>query len=349
MTQDAFVSTRPTFQVDGQAREDLQESLTGMVINLPLHGCAHAEITLTNWGTPEGQNDPDFIFANIGLGAEIDIQMGEGQPLSLFKGDVTAIEEQYGDGAPTLAILLQDKLHRLARSRQNRAYEDYSPDDIVQAIASAAGLQADAQVSTITDTWHQINESDLAFLMRLLGHFDIGLRLDGNSLRAKPEQADPSPIQVDAQDSALLVRLTVDLNHQPLSSTVQGYNAGTAEAVDHNHDSLTPAPRATSATAALRQLSWPGDEVMPHPFARSQAEAEAYASAHFKRQAKRFVSGDIVCQGEAALKSGREIELSGVSPRLQGIYQIVHCAHRFDNQTGFETHLKVNKADWSPS
>ncbi|MDY6919736.1 MAG: phage late control D family protein [Pseudomonadota bacterium] len=346
---DAFINARPSFVIGGEERADLQEAITGMVINLPLTGCAHGELTLTNWGTPEGQQTPDFLFADIGLGSEVEIRMGDPQPATLFRGEVTAIEEQYGDGAPTLALLLQDRLHHLARARQNRSYEDQSPDDIVQAIASEAGLQADVQVSSITDTWHQLNESDLAFLLRLLGRFDIALRLEGNTLRARPEQPDPQPLALDAQDSALQVRLMVDLNHQPLSSTSQGYNLGTDAAVEHRSEALSPAPAGTGAADTLAQLGWPGEEVVPHPFPRSQGEADAYAGAHFHRQAKRFVQGELVCQGEPGLKSGREIELSGVSPRLRGTYQVVHCSHRFDNQSGFETHLKVNKADWSPN
>jgi len=348
MTQSAFTNTRPIFSVDGQLREDFQESITGMVVNRPLHGCAHAELTLTNWGTLEGEDDPDLIFNDLSFGAEIKIEMGEENPATLFEGEVTGIEEQYGDGAPTLAILLQDKLHRLARTRQSRSYEEFSPDDIINALASDAGLSADVQVSNIIDSWHQINESNLAFLLRLTGRFDIGLRLDGNTLRAKQEEADAEPVQLVAQDSALRVRLLADLNHQPLSTKVQGYNVGTAESVDHIADQFSPAPTGDTANDILNTLSWPGEEVIPQPFARSQAEAEAYAQAHFQNQAKRFIRGDIACQGEALLTSGREIELTGVSARLEGTYQVVHCTHRFDSQNGFETHLKVNKAHWSP-
>ena len=348
MTEHAFTSTRPHFKVNGRERDDLQGSITGMVINLPLHGSAHAELNLTNWGTPEDAEDPDYLFDDINLGAQLDIEMGEDEPTLLFSGEITAIEEQYGEGAPSIALLLQDKLHRLARSRQNRSYEEQSPDDIVQAIADDAGLRADVQVSSINDSWHQLNESDLAFLLRLLGRFDIALRLQGDRLLARPEQPDAQPIELDAQDSALKVRLLVDLNHQPLASQVQGYNAGAAEAVDHDSDGIIPSPGGTTAADTLTALSWPGEEIVPQPFARSNAEAQAYAEAHFHHQAKGFVKGDIVCQGEAQLTSGREIDLTGVSPRLAGIYQIVNCVHRFDNASGFETHLKVNKADWLP-
>jgi phage protein D len=345
MPDNAFINTRPVFRVNGRARDDLAEALTALVVNQPLHGCAHAELTVTNWGTAEGERNPSFLFTDIGLGAELEISMGN-PARQIFKGEITALEEQYGEGSPTLALLLQDKLHRLARSRQNRSYEEQTPDEIVQSIAREAGMQTDVQVSSINDTWHQLNESDLAFLLRLLGRFDIALRLDGDTLRARAEEPDAEPVELSAQDSALKIHLLADLNHQPLTTKVQGYNTGTDEAVDHTSEQLSPAPEGQTAAQVLGELGWPGGEVVPHPFARSQAEASDYANAHFRRQAKRFVQGDIVCQGEPTLKSGREINLNGVSPRLRGLYKIVHCSHRFDGQSGYETHLKVNRADW---
>jgi hypothetical protein len=347
MNDTAFISTRPVFEIDRQARTDLDESLTAMVINLPLNGSAHAELHVTNWGLSEGAQEPDFLYSDIGLGSSVDILMPDGDAHQhLFNGEVTGLEERYGEGAPGLVILLQDKLHRLARSRHSRSFEEQSPDDVVQAIAAEAGLQADANASAITSTWHQVNESDLAFLLRLLGRFDIALRLEGDTLRARPEEPDPEPLQLDVQDSVLHVRLLADLNHQPLRTRVLGYNPAAAQEAEHATSALSPAPAETSAADTLNQLGWPGEEIVPQPFALSTAEAEAYAEAHFRRLGKRFICGEITCQGEPGLRSGHEIELEGVSPRLGGIYQVVHCVHRFDNVSGFDTHLKVHRPNW---
>ncbi|MEC9410917.1 MAG: contractile injection system protein, VgrG/Pvc8 family [Pseudomonadota bacterium] len=344
---EAFYSSAPAINVDGENREDLSDAIGSMVVNLGLSGCAHAELQVNNWGLSKDAQEPDFLFSDILPGAAIEIHIGQPEPELIFSGEITAIEEEYGQGAPQLTLLLQDKLHHLARHRRSQAWEDQSPNDILQTIASDAGLQSDIQVSAITDTWHQINESDLAFILRLCQRFDISPRLDGSSLRARPEVEDNSPVALDVQDNILQLRLLADLNHQITQSRTQGYNLATAEEVNFDGDSMTPAPGETSAAESLNQLSWDGEEILPHPFARSQAEAEAYAKAHFQRQAKRFISGDIACQGIPELTSGREIELSGVSSRLLGKYQVIHCTHRFDRRSGFETHLKVNKADWS--
>ena len=349
MTDEAFVSTRPILRVDGEQRNDLQQALTGMTINLPLSGSAHAELHVTNLGRPEGAAEPDYLFGDIGLGAAIEILSADDARRALFAGEVTALEERYGDGgAPRLALLLQDPLHRLARKRHSRSFEDQSPDDIVNTIAGESGLEADIAVSALTGTWHQLNESDLAFLLRLLGRFDIALRLDSGRVRARPESPDPAPVALNAQDSAISVRLLADLNHQPTRTTVQGYSVANGEPVSHVAEALRPRPADTTAQGTLDDLGWTGDETVPQPFPRASAEAEAYAEAHFHRLAKRFVSGEIICQGEAELQSGREIELDGIAPRFRGLYQVVHCVHRFDNVAGFETHLRVHRAGWRP-
>lgn len=343
MTAMPFINVRPIIKVGGEEDQDLQEAITAFVVNRPLNGMAHAEITLTNW-VPGESGEMHYGFQAATLGTELEIMMDSEQ--TIFKGEITAVEERYGEGAPQLILLVQDKLHRLVRQRNCRTFEDMSIDDVVQSVASGLGLSVDVSVSTVTSTWHQINESDLAFLNRICGDHNIALRIDGDSLRVKAEEADAEPLELSAQDSALSVRLIADLNHQAKKIKVNGFNVGTDEETQTEKTAMASAPENTTAADVLNELGWPGEDIVPQPFPRSQGENDELGQAHFDRIAKRFVSGDISCQGEASLKSGREIELSGVSERFTGKYQIVHCVHRFDSAGGYETHLKVNRADW---
>jgi uncharacterized protein len=118
--------------------------------------------------------------------------------------------------------------------------------------------------------------------------------------------------------------------------------------VEKTGSRLRVAATGTTAADTLGELGWDGEEIVPQPFPRSSAEAEKLAAAHFNRAAKRFISGEIRVQGEGALRSGRELQLSGVAPRFAGKYQIMNCIHKYDSISGFETHLKINKADWQP-
>jgi uncharacterized protein len=349
MPDQAFVSTRPSIRVGGSVNDDLNQALNALIVNLPLTGMAHAELTVNNW-IPQGDAAAmDYGFSDIHFGDEIEIVVGPtDDSKTLFKGEITALEERYGEGAPQLILLAQDKLHRLARKRQSRVFEDKSLDDVINSVVSGAGLSADVSLSTTQGTFHQLNESDLAFLLRLTSNLDIAVRIQENQLRIRPEEEDSEPLELSAGDSALKVRLIADMNHQPLRVKVNGYNLATDQEITQRNESLRLRADGTTASDILVELGWDGEEVVPQPFPRTQGEAEDFAEAHFNRAAKRFVTGEIRAQGEAAAHAGREILLTGVSPRFAGRYQVVHCIHKFDVASGFETHLKVNKADWQP-
>jgi len=346
MPDPLLINARPDISVNGEFRLDLTAQLASLVIQLPPHGCASAELSVTNWGLAEGGALPSYLFSNIGMGAQLRITHGA-TPITLFEGEVTGIEEQYGESAPVLTLLLQDRLHHLARRRQSLCYEDQNPDEVIQTLASDAGLEANVSVSSLPANWHQLNESDLAFALRLCERFDIGLRMDQGAVRATPEEPDPAPIILGPANSVLNLRILADLNHQYQSSEVTGYNPGTAEPVDASGDQTgLPMPGKT-ARDSLSELGWGNSEILPHPLARSQAEADAYATAGFRRQARKFLRGHLTCMGEAGLKPGREIRLEDVAPRLTGLWQVGLCRHVFDKRNGFRTHAKIHRAHWS--
>lgn len=333
-----FTNVRPRIFMDGEERLDLHEAVQSTEVCLPLHGRAHAELRLVNWSSG------DFAFGNIGLGRTIGLVMGESAEEAMFEGEVTGIEERYGHGAPQIVLLVEDKLHRLARERHNRRFEQMTVDSVISEVLTGAGLSADAQVGSATATWLQMNESSLAFLMRLVAPYGIGLRFERGQVRARPEEDDPEPLSLNPnRGTAKSVRIIADLNHQPSAITVHGYDLATDQAVSKEAASLDPGITGTLAADELSRLSWQTASTIPHPFARSQAEADGLAEGQFARAASRFLYGDIICAGAPTLRSGREVELSGLSPQLNGRFRVADCRHVF-GATGYETRIKVQRA-----
>jgi phage protein D len=218
---------------------------------------------------------------------------------------------------------------------------------VLRSLANEAGLQNDIQVSTQTADWHQFNESNLAFMLRLLAPYDLAMRYQQGQLIIKPEQADSNPLRMSPQDGIEYLRLIADLNGQPTATQTKGFDLAADDATESQTDALQPSTAGTSSAELLNQLGWPGHAYFPQPFAKTQSEAEKWAAAAFRSRAKAFLSGDAVCNGDVELRVGREIELTDVSERLRGRYQIVHCSHRFDASQGFRSILKLNRADWS--
>lgn len=345
MSEDAaFISVRPRVNIAGSLRNDIGEALVEATVDTPLCGSANAEIRLINWGPLEGQQQPGFQFDDLRLGQSLEMFMGNDDQNPVFDGEITAIEERYGDGAPQLVLLAQDKLHHMGRERHSRTFDDQSLDDVAQALAQEASLACNANISSTSATWHQLNESNLAFLIRLTRPLDISPRLQNGELRVRPEEQDSSPLNVGVGDNAVKLRLISDLNHQPDNTDSRGFDPASSESVSHQADSMQPDPQGESAKDNLSRLGWAGKDNVPAPFVINQSQAEAQAAGRFRRRARNFLDGDLTCVGEPRLHSGREIDLQAVSPRLQGRYLVSHCVHRFSAEDGYKTRLRINRS-----
>lgn len=337
-----LVSARPRLKVDGREMPALDAALVEATVHLPAHGMAHAEVAVGNWGT-QADGSVGFAFQGLRLGSELAIEFG-GQ--RSFTGQVTALEERYGDGPPKLVLLAEDALHKLARDRASQAWGDTSLDDLLRNVAERASLRGDVQVDGAARDWIQHNESLLAFVLRLLAPLEVPLRVVDGTLRVRPEEPDPSPQRLDAGGNATQVRLIADLAQQPKAAVAQGFDLAAGQPVEGRAESLRPAPSGQTASDLLGTLGWGGDTIRPHPLPRDAAQAEAFARGHLTRAASRFVHGEITCVDGTALRGGREVELTGVSTRLAGRYRVADCWHRFDPQHGLTTRLKVQRPAW---
>lgn len=348
MTEPAsLISARPRIAVNGEARADLQAAVLFMRVNMPFSGMAHAEVRLVNWGTNgENSGDAGYAFQQIALGDRLEIGAGDTQAPLLFTGEVTAIEEVYGQGAPRLVLLLEDKLHRLAKLRNNRVFESVTVNDLVQTLLGDVNLDGDIHVSNDRGVWHQLNETGLGFLLRVLAPYGIPVRYSENSVRVKVDEDDAQPVAIDTQSGVTSLRIIADINRQPRGLSVQGFNLDADENASGSSQE-SGASGGADARQTLAQLSWGGDEILTYPPARHQAEADAWARAAMRTKAQTFLHGELIASGNAQLRTGKQIDLSGASARLNGKYQILQAQHLFDLANGYQTRVKIARASWN--
>ncbi|MCP3849975.1 MAG: hypothetical protein GY694_07020 [Gammaproteobacteria bacterium] len=337
-----IVNSAAQIQINQQRHDLLEQNLVTANISLPITGMSHMEIQLTNWGQAPDQTDPAFLFSDLELGDEIEISMGLSELNTLFKGEITALEELFGQGAPQLIILAEDKLHRLARLRNSNSFEEMSINDIAENLISDIGISSDIQISEQVETFNQINESNLACLLRLGQRYNIHLRLEEDALRMRAEEEDVDQIEYDLQQDISYARIIADLNHQPRQCQNYGWNlSGDTEVSTQSQPSLT---QGKTASDFLNDLGWGNTETTPSPFPVSQSQGEAFSQARFNQQTNHFVNARITCIGDARLRSGKQIKLSGGSNRFNGLYRIINCQHHFDRSNGYESHLLLEKS-----
>jgi hypothetical protein len=340
----SYVAAKPALTLNGAKNDDMSTALRDIVVRAPEAGMATAELRLANWGdTASGPTD--FLFGKVALGDKVEIAFGLDKQKTIFVGEVTAIEERYGDGAPQLVLIAEDALHRLARRRTLRAFAQKSPNAIVSTLAGDANLRADVRLSDAPGDYNQLNESDLAFLRRLAARYGARPRVLGSTLVCRKREALGQPVALDAGDTLRRVRVVADLARQPIRAFVNGEDLAAGAPISATGDSLLVPASGPTAASTLRGLGWDGDDIFAFPPPATQTEASDFANAALDQHGRRFLHGDLVCDGNPDVLVGAAVALKGVATRLTGTYAVVACAHVFNEATGYQTYARIERAD----
>jgi hypothetical protein len=182
---------RPTIRVDGREHERTTELLLAMNLVEQEGGMSALELRFSNWAS-SASGAAELAFEDeelLRFGATIAIYGGdEGTPRELFRGKITSFElELSQDAPPELVVFAEDALQRARMARKTQLHEDVSVADVAGTVARNAQLRpvVTGFSDNIGPQWQQ-NESDLAFLRRLLARYDGDLQVVGEELQVSP-------------------------------------------------------------------------------------------------------------------------------------------------------------------
>lgn len=352
LSQTSVYSARPTLRVNGQEDARVSELLLAMRMEEAEGGLSSLELRFSNIAAT-GDGGAELAFdagSTLRLGAEIGVYAGDAAaPREIFLGKVSAIEMvcEFGQ-PPELRVLAEDALSVARRGRRSKVYRDMAPADVVNAVARELGLAA--QVDGLTApvaTWAQLNETDLGFLRRLLACFDADLQVVGARLQASPRQdVRRGGIDLALNNQLARVRITADLAHQATAATVAGWNAAEGAAVRGEASALTAAGpgQGRSGLDWARDVFGARSEHVGSLAVASDAEARAAAAAALDQRARRFVRAEGTAEGNAQLRVGCHVSLSGISPQFDNTYYVVCARHLFDMNQGYRTEFEAECA-----
>ena len=164
---------------------------------------------------------------------EVLAQKADGTPVSLIKGEITALEPQYGEGMiAELLIRGYDKSHRLYRESKSKAFLNIKDSDLAGQIAGNAGLssQIDA-TTTVYDHLYQHNQTDLEFLMQRA--WRIGYECfvaDGKLYFRKPPRGSAS-VTLTWGDNLLSFSIRASLAEQVDEVMVKGWDPSSMQPI----------------------------------------------------------------------------------------------------------------------
>ena len=344
LSETTVYGARPVVRVDGEQPDRVHELLLAAVVRIEEGGLASAELRFSNIASEES-GDASWGFedgAILAHGKSVTVSFGdEEDPVEVFAGKITALElEVSTESPPELVVYAEDALLAARLSRRTKVYEDLSVADVVNQVAQGLGLTADVDgLSNVTRTWVQLNESDLAFLRRVLDMHDADLQVvDGRLTVSARADRSGQTVTVGLNSQLRAARFFADLAHQVTTVTTAGFDVSQGAAVNKSVSGRSPGPGSGRAGHSVLQDAL-GDraEHVGDLRVSNDAEGQALAEAAFDQRARSFVTVDATVQGNPALRVGSRLEITGVGPRFENTYEVLAVIHRFDQLSGYQT------------
>jgi uncharacterized protein len=353
MTNEAVLSENdiyiaiPVIEVDGQINDMVQNLLVGMDMTATDQGMSSLELTFINSATVEGRgNDLAFEYSDnnlLSIGKSIKVSAGEhSNQEEIFRGAITALEMQMGDTTePRLMVFAEDALQKARLTRYTRLHNAGPLRDIIQSVASGLGMQTDITgMDQDVDKQLQFNESDLAFLRRLLDRFDGDLQVEGDVLKIAPRSGiRRSQITLELGSQLQSIRVMADLAHQVSKITFAGWDVSAGREINVESDSsadLGPG-QGKSGPEFLNESFGERSEHISHTGAQDESEAQALVNAAYSQCVRKFVCAEGLTAGNPGIRVGAHLTLSGLGPRFENTYYVTKVRHHYDVSTGYRT------------
>jgi phage protein D len=343
---------RPTVRVDDQERAIVSQRINSFRVTEHVGGLSSLELRLSNeaGAEPDTQAHDFEDERDLALGSALAIYSGDEQhPREVFRGVVTAMEVEFSeDGPAELVVLAEDALQSGRLARRSKVHDDLQISQLVQDIASALSLTP--RVTGFTDSLGvhiQLNESDLAFLRRILRRYDGDVQVVGRELHVSARK-DVSRGTVEVrrpQGQLRRARFLADLAHQATEVTSAGYDADSGQAVTAtgNGANLGPGSGRTGKSILQDKLGSRSEHV-GYPPVHTSAMAQAVADSHYDERARKFVTAHLTTEGNPLIRVGTHLTVTGTSRRFDNTYYVVHVCHRFDLDRGYETDCEAECA-----
>jgi phage protein D len=354
ISEDPRYRARPTVRIDDQEQPSITHRVNAFKVTEQAGGMSSLELRLSNEPGEEAPETAAFAFEDerdLALGSRITIYSGDEQnPREIFRGVVSGIEAEFHeDGQAEILVLAEDALQGGRLARRSKTHDDLKLSSLANDVARSLSLTP--KVTGFTDSIGvqvQLNESDLAFLRRMLERYDGDLQVVGAELHVTPRsQVNRGTVELAARGGQLRrARFVADLAHQVTEVTTAGWDVNGAQRITgtSSGSNLGPGTGRTGSSVLGQKLNIQRSEHIGNPPVASQTEAQAVADAAFDQRARRFVIAHGTAEGNAQLRVGTSVKITGTSKRFDNTYYIVRACHRFDLERGYETDFEAECA-----
>jgi phage protein D len=344
MPENSSLMSQVYLKIEGtDVSEEFMHALTDVTVESSLHMADAATLVL---------HDPKLKWiddALIAPGKAVEIHTKatpeKSQAKPVFDGEFVELEPRFEQGTHHLVVRAFDRLHRLARGRYVRSFQNVSDSDVVQKLAQEVGLQADVEpTKQIYPYLFQNNQSNLEFLHERAAALGYLLYVEGKKLCFKPlAQSEPIELQWAAGLTEFHPRMTTVAQFNKVSS--RGWDP-------QNKKEIVSEVNQAQGMREIGQKKQGGDlaknafnieaaDLVHHNPIRSQSVADSIAQAVANRHQERFIEAEGVCGGNPAIAAGVSVDIKAVGEQFSGKYLVTSVTHIYSAH-GYTTSFGIS-------
>lgn len=294
-------------------------------------------------------HDPGLELVDNGpfdLTKELEVEAADqsGQRVKLFKGEITALEPDFGENmVAELVVRAYDKSHRLYRETKSAAFLNKKDSDLASDIAGAAGLQTQIDATTtVYEHIYQHNQTDLEFLMQRAWRIGYECFVEDGKLYFRKPPTTSAAVTIRWGEQLISFRPRMTLAEQVDEAMVKGWDVEKKQAIVGRASSgnLYPKIQESKNGAAWAGAFGAGKLIVVDQPVVSQAEADILAAARLDERSGAFVQADGVATRRPEIKAGQMIKLEALGDRFSGEYLVTNATHVY-NANGWRTTFTV--------
>jgi phage protein D len=342
---------RPTILIDGQANASLNTDALSVLVEETTDGLYRCEACFSNFG-PHGKQMDYLYFGRdiLDFGKDFAVELGAGNRAGrVFAGRITGLEGEFSAAVSSqIIVLAEDRLQALRMTRRTRSFEDVSDADILRQIAGEHSLTPQLDMDGPTHkSVAQVNLSDLAFIRERARSVGVEVWVDGTTLYAKA-RAGRSAGTINLEYAVNLIAFSVraDLAEQCSEVGVSGWDVAAKDGIAETADASAISAELSgdvSGTSILESALAPRKERVVHRVPLTSAEARGLAQARYRERARRFVTGSGTADGDARIRVGTTVSITGVGNLFNGNYYVARVRHTYDGTYGYRTEFDVER------
>ncbi|MGI9148113.1 MAG: VgrG-related protein [Chloroflexota bacterium] len=266
---------------------------------------------------------------------------------TLFDGEIVELEPEYIPGKQHLTVRAFDRLHRLARGRHVRSFQNVTDGDLVARIAKEANLQSKvARTSRVHEYVLQDNQTNLQFLADRAAALGYLLYVREQTLHCEPPGSEASAVELHWGKTLGEFRPRLTTVGQADSATVRGWDPTTRQEIVGHAQNGKGAPLTTDdrsgSSLAKNAFNMSAEALVTDRVVRSQTEADRLAQTVMDRVASNFIVAEGVGSGNPAVTAGASVQLVGLGKRFDGTYFVTGATHTYGHDAGYTTHFSVS-------